>query len=142
MTLKIIKTEFGKKRFSSLMELERQFPGLRPLVQPSSHIYYVGLSSPFHYKQAPRKEIIQFSFHNPAIIDLYDGFIVFYRIGKSANNERVFQTLIPAIDQLPSGKVPMNYSNRGYQYTSRGFNRMIEDLGLTYSMYLGMRLSR
>lgn len=69
-----------------------------------------------------------------AIIDLYDYSIISYRIGKSNNNGLVFQTLIPAITQLPSGLVPMIHSDYGYQYTSGGFKRMIEDANLTHSM--------
>ncbi|WP_150111975.1 IS3 family transposase [Exiguobacterium antarcticum] len=69
-----------------------------------------------------------------AIIDLYDGSIVSYRIGKSNNSILVFQTLIPAITQLPPGAIPMIHSDRGNQYTSRGFKTMIEDANLTHSM--------
>lgn len=69
-----------------------------------------------------------------AIIDLYDGSIVSYRIEKSNNSILVFQTLIPAISQLPPGAIPMIHSDRGNQYTSRGFNTMIEDANLTHSM--------
>ncbi|MFK3988683.1 IS3 family transposase [Exiguobacterium mexicanum] len=69
-----------------------------------------------------------------AIIDLYDGSIVAYRIGKSNNNALVFQTMIPAIAGLRSGASPMIHSDRGFQYTSRGFKRMVEEAGLTHSM--------
>ncbi|WP_214798981.1 IS3 family transposase [Exiguobacterium sp. s50] len=69
-----------------------------------------------------------------AIIDLYDGSIVAYRIGRSNNNVLVFQTMMPAIAGLRSGAGPMIHSDRGFQYTSRGFKRMVEDAGLTHSM--------
>ncbi|WP_074036508.1 IS3 family transposase [Exiguobacterium sp. AT1b] len=69
-----------------------------------------------------------------AIIDLYDGSIVAYRVGKSNNNGLVFQTMMPAIAGLRTGAGPMIHSDRGYQYTSRGFKRIVEDAGLTHSM--------
>jgi transposase InsO family protein len=50
-----------------------------------------------------------------AIIELY----VAYRTGRS-NTGLVFQTII--------------HSDRGYQYASKGFKRMIEEAGLTHSM--------
>ncbi len=40
-----------------------------------------------------------------AIIDLYDGSIVAYRIGKSNNNVLVFQTMMPAITGLAQERV-------------------------------------
>lgn len=69
-----------------------------------------------------------------AIIDLYDGSIIAYRIGKSNNNGLVFHTMMPAIAELRTGAGPMIHSDRGFQYTSRGFKRMVEDAGLTHSM--------
>ncbi|STO09005.1 IS2 transposase TnpB [Exiguobacterium aurantiacum] len=69
-----------------------------------------------------------------AIIDLYDGSIVAYRIGRSNNNRLVFHTMMPAIAGLRTGARPMIHSDRGFQYTSRGFKRMVEDAGMTRSM--------
>ncbi|WP_138858676.1 MULTISPECIES: IS3 family transposase [Exiguobacterium] len=69
-----------------------------------------------------------------AIIDLYDGSIVAYRVGKSNNNGLVFKTMMPAIARLRTGASLMIHSDRGFQYTSRGFKRMVEDAGLTHSM--------
>jgi len=54
--------------------------------------------------------------------------------GKSNNNALVFQTMMPAIAGLRTGAGPMIHSDRGYQYTSRGFKRIVEDAGLTHSM--------
>lgn len=69
-----------------------------------------------------------------AIIDLFDGSIVSYRYGRSNNNGLVFKTLMPAIAQLPEATGPMVHSDRGFQYTSKAFKRMIDDAGMTHSM--------
>lgn len=69
-----------------------------------------------------------------AIIDLFDGSIVSYRFGKSNNNGLVFQTLMSAVAQLPDKVGPMVHSDRGFQYTSKGFKRMVDDAKMVHSM--------
>ncbi|MCM3281135.1 IS3 family transposase, partial [Exiguobacterium sp. MER 193] len=67
------------------------------------------------------------------IRDLYDGSIISYVLGHSNNNQLVFKTLDQAIVRLHQ-EHPLIHSDRGYQYTSKGFKRMVEDAGLTHSM--------
>jgi putative transposase len=68
-----------------------------------------------------------------AILDLYDGSIVSYVLGHSNNNNLVFRTLDQAIVLL-NGDNPLIHSDRGVQYTSRGFKQKIEKAGMTQSM--------
>lgn len=69
-----------------------------------------------------------------AIIDLYDKSIVSYVLGHSNNNELVFKTIRTAIRQLSKEEFPLLHSDRGFQYTSKGFKRIIEEAKLTHSM--------
>ncbi|WP_427107815.1 IS3 family transposase [Lysinibacillus xylanilyticus] len=69
-----------------------------------------------------------------AIIDLYDKSIVSYVLGHSNNNDLVFKTVRPAIRQLHEGECPLLHSDRGYQYTSKEFKRIIEKAEMTHSM--------
>ncbi|MFS1518426.1 IS3 family transposase [Bacillus sp. SCS-151] len=68
-----------------------------------------------------------------AILDLYDGSIISYVLGNSNNNLLVFNTLDRAIDQL-NGDYPLIHSDRGFQYTSKGFKRKIDAAKMTQSM--------
>jgi putative transposase len=68
-----------------------------------------------------------------AILDLYDGSIVSYVLGHSNNNKLVFQTLDEAMNQL-DGEHPLIHSDRGFQYTSHGFKRRLDQIGMTHSM--------
>ena len=68
-----------------------------------------------------------------AILDLYDGSIISYVLGTSNNNALVFNTLEDAINQL-DGEQPLIHSDRGYQYTSKGFKRRIDNAKITHSM--------
>ena len=69
-----------------------------------------------------------------AIIDLHDGSIIGYKLGKSNNNRLVFDTIIPVIEQLPAGALTMIHSDRGFQYTSKGFKRIVDGAKMTHSM--------
>ena len=69
-----------------------------------------------------------------AIIDLYDKSIVSYVLSHSNNNELVFKTIRPAISQLSKDEYPLLHSDRGYQYTSKEFKRIMEKAKLTHSM--------
>jgi putative transposase len=68
-----------------------------------------------------------------AILDLHDNSIVSFVIGKNNNNTLVFQTLKLAIERNPKAQ-PMIHSDRGFQYTSYGFSRMLALQGMTQSM--------
>ena len=69
-----------------------------------------------------------------AIRDLYDGSIVSYVLGHSNNNKLVFDTLNQAIAKLNEGEHPLIHSDRGFQYTSNEFKRMIDKVKMTQSM--------
>lgn len=68
-----------------------------------------------------------------AILDLYDRRIVSYVIGDSNNNELVFKTFDIAIAANP-GATPLFHSDRGFQYTNRGFHAKLETAGMRQSM--------
>ena len=68
-----------------------------------------------------------------AILDLYDGSIVSYVLGHFNNNHLVFKTLDQATALL-NGEHPLIHSDRGFQYTSHGFKRRIDQAGMTQSM--------
>jgi len=68
-----------------------------------------------------------------AILDLYDGSIVSYVLGHSNNNILVFETLDKATALLKEDH-PLIHSDRGFQYTSRGFKRRINKAQLKQSM--------
>ena len=68
-----------------------------------------------------------------AILDLYDRRIVSYRIGRSNNNQLVFDTFDDAILAEPDVH-PLFHSDRGFQYTSKVFRAKLDDAGMTQSM--------
>ncbi|WP_408605264.1 IS3 family transposase [Bacillus timonensis] len=69
-----------------------------------------------------------------AIRDLYDGSIVSYVLGHSNNNNLVFKTLDKATKLLEKDQHPLLHSDRGFQYTSRGFKRKIDKAEIKQSM--------
>jgi len=68
-----------------------------------------------------------------AVLDLYDKTIVSYILGHSNNNPLVFQTLNLAMQAAPEGK-PLLHSDRGFQYTSLSFKKLLDNHKLTQSM--------
>lgn len=68
-----------------------------------------------------------------AILDLHDKSIVSYVLGRSNNNPLVFQTLKLALKAAP-GSRPMLHSDRGFQYTSLGFKKLLDDNKMIQSM--------
>lgn len=68
-----------------------------------------------------------------AILDLYDRTIVAYRVSSRNDNALVFDTFRDAIRANPDAK-PLFHSDRGFQYTSRVFQQMLEDQGMKASM--------
>lgn len=101
--------------------LNRDFKALKPNEKWCTDI------TEFKYGVGPKAYL-------SAIIDLYDGCIVGYKLGKKNNNALVFNTIIPVIQQLPVGDYPMIHSDRGFQYTSRGFKRIVDNAKMTHSM--------
>jgi putative transposase len=68
-----------------------------------------------------------------AIRDLYDGSIVSYVLGHSNNNKLVFKTIDLAISLLGTDR-PLIHSDRGFQYTHRGFKRRVDKAEMSQSM--------
>lgn len=68
-----------------------------------------------------------------AIIDLYDRSIVSYIISYRNDNNLVFRTFEKAMEANP-GATPLLHSDRGYQYTSKVFKKMLEDSDIIQSM--------
>lgn len=69
-----------------------------------------------------------------AIIDLYDKSVVSYVLGHSNNNDLVFKTVRPAIRTLQDNEFPLLHSDRGYQYTSKEFKRILDKAEMIHSM--------
>jgi len=68
-----------------------------------------------------------------AILDLYDRRIVAYQIGVSNNNQLVFDTLDEAVADNPNAH-PLFHSDRGFQYTSKIFDKKLTAAGMQQSM--------
>lgn len=68
-----------------------------------------------------------------AILDLFDNSIVAHRFSRLNNNGLAFDTLEAALVANP-GASPMIHSDRGYQFTSYGFRRILNAHGMTQSM--------
>jgi transposase InsO family protein len=68
-----------------------------------------------------------------AFFDLHSNRVVSWKFGASNNNQLVFSNLREALEENPY-VTPMIHSDRGYQYTSYGFRKIIESRGLTQSM--------
>ncbi|WP_245733083.1 IS3 family transposase [Salipaludibacillus aurantiacus] len=68
-----------------------------------------------------------------AIMDLHDGSVISYVLGKSNNNDLVFKTLRKALKAAPNSKA-LIHSDRGFQYTSRHFKRMVDKAKMKQSM--------
>ncbi len=64
-----------------------------------------------------------------AIVDLYDRYPVAYVIGTRNDNRLVFKTFDKAIAANPDAK-PLFHSDRGFQYTSKVFQRKLEEHGI------------
>ena len=68
-----------------------------------------------------------------AILDLYDRYPVGYVISTRNDNKLVFQTFDKAIEANPGAK-PLFHSERGFQYTSKVFQKMLKDHEMEQSM--------
>ena len=68
-----------------------------------------------------------------AIIDLYDRYPVSYVISCRNDNRLVFKTFDKAIISNPDAK-PIFHSDRGFQYTSKVFQRKLMDQEMQQSM--------
>jgi transposase InsO family protein len=68
-----------------------------------------------------------------AILDFYDKSVVSYVLSNRNDNKLVFDTYDSAIKKYPKA-TPLFHSDRGYQYTSKVFQRKLEEQGMTQSM--------
>lgn len=68
-----------------------------------------------------------------AILDLKGRDIVSFAIGKSNNNQLVFDTFDLAIRKYPNAH-PIFHSDRGFQYTSKAFRAKLDEQKMTQSM--------
>ena len=68
-----------------------------------------------------------------AILDLSDKSIVSFVVGRSNNNQLVFETFDIAHRTYPNA-TPLFHSDRGYQYTSKNFKAKLDQDGMTQSM--------
>ena len=68
-----------------------------------------------------------------AILDLKGRDIVSFAIGKSNNNQLVFETFDLAVNKYPDAH-PLFHSDRGFQYTSKQFRAKLDKQGMKQSM--------
>ncbi len=68
-----------------------------------------------------------------AILDLYDRYPVAYVLSTRNNNRLVFKTFDKAIAANPDAR-PLFHSDRGYQYTSKVFQRKLKEREMEQSM--------
>src|SRR5699024_3103924 len=68
-----------------------------------------------------------------AILDLYDRYPVAFVISGRNDNQLVFKTFDKAISTSPDAR-PIFHSDRGFQYTSRVFQKKLEDNEMIQSM--------
>jgi len=68
-----------------------------------------------------------------AILDLKDKGIVSFSVGRSNNNQLVFDTFDLAVSKYPDAH-PLFHSDRGFQYTSKQFKTRLDKAGMTQSM--------
>jgi len=138
----------NEKRIYRLMQIS----GLKSVIRrkrkpyrksPAHHVAENVLNRKFTAQKPNEKwctDVTEFKYENgkkaylSAIIDLYDGSIVSYVVGHSNNNPLVFNTIKLAIRSLKEGEQPLIHSDRGFQYTSHGFKRIIDKAKLTQSM--------
>ena len=141
-------SSWNEKRIYRLM----QVGGLKSVIRrkrknyrksPAHHVAENVLNREFIAEKPNQKwctDVTEFKYGNrkkaylSAIIDLYDGSIVSYVLGHSNNNPLVFDTMKIALPGLQKGDKPLVHSDRGYQYTSKGFKRILDKAGLVQSM--------
>ncbi|MGR6837494.1 IS3 family transposase [Syntrophomonas erecta] len=68
-----------------------------------------------------------------AILDLKDRSIISFAMGRSNNNQLVFETFDLAVSKYPDAH-PLFHSDRGFQYTSKHFKIRLNNAGMKQSM--------
>jgi len=142
-----LKSSYNHKRIYRLMRLM----GLKSVTRKKRKQYV--MSTPQHVAEnilnreftAAKKnekwltDITEFKYGNgqraflSAILDLYDNSIVAYVIGMRNDNALVFNTLKAALAGNPEAQ-PLIHSDRGFQYTSYGFAKILKAHGMNQSM--------
>lgn len=87
----------------------------------------------FKWYELKNGEWISTRYTSVQILDLYDRRIVSYVIRNSNDNALVYDTFDAAITANPDAH-PLFHSDRGFQYTNRGFHAKLEQAGMTQSM--------
>lgn len=68
-----------------------------------------------------------------AILDLHDKSLISYVLAKRNDNKLVFDNFKDAISKYPDAR-PLFHSDRGFQYTSKTFQYMVQEQGMQQSM--------
>ncbi|UOQ86460.1 IS3 family transposase [Gracilibacillus salinarum] len=136
------------KRIYRLMDIE----GIKAVIRRKTRSYIPSrpehtaaniLNREFHADKPNEKwltDVTEFKYgkgnkaYLSAILDLNENRIVAFKIRRANNNELVFDTLIEALNELSDGEHPLIHTDRGVQYTSYGFKRIVENAGLQHSM--------
>ena len=98
--------------------LERNFHADRPNLKWCTDISYIPTKEGFVYLSV--------------IKDLYDNFVVAYKIGTENNNNLVYET-VKAAKREVTAKLQL-HSDQGFQYTSDGYFKLTQSYHITPSM--------
>ena len=103
-------------RYSNL--LERNFRAERPNLKWCTDISYIPTKEGFVYLSV--------------IKDLYDNFVVAYKVGTENNNNLVYET-VKAAKREVTAELQL-HSDQGFQYTSEGYFKLTKSYHITPSM--------
>lgn len=141
------KCAYNPKRIRRLMRRM----GLKSVIRPKKRTYVPStpeitaeniLGRDFHADMPNQKwltDVTEFKYgvdkkaYLSAILDLGDNSIVSYVLGHRNNNDLVFKTFNLAVQENPDAS-PLFHSDRGFQYTSKAFRKMLDEAGCTQSM--------
>ena len=98
--------------------LERNFYAERPNIKWCTDISYIPTKEGFVYLSV--------------IKDLYDNFVVAYKVGTENNNNLVYET-VKAAKREVTAELQL-HSDQGFQYTSEGYFKLIKSYHITPSM--------
>ena len=142
--------EYGDKRIHRLMKML----GIHSVIRPKKKKYLQNtpettaeniLKRDFNASKPNEKwatDVTEFKWYEgpvvhklylSAILDLYDRSVVGHVISCRNDNALVFSTYEQAIKDNPDAK-PIFHSDRGFQYTSKVFQCMLANQGMTQSM--------
>ena len=142
--------QYGEKRIHRLM----QKLGIHSIIRPKKKKYQQNdpeavaenvLKRDFNASRPNEKwatDVTEFKWYDglnihklylSAILDLYDRSIVGYVLSRRNDNNLVFSTFDLAINANPDAK-PLFHSDRGFQYTSKAFQRKLAEQGMIQSM--------